>query len=294
MDKIKTLKLILQETEGLSRDKLFVLGLGAQRCGSTWIGGYLRNHPEFYMSTPKEMHIFDALKKEGKHPLLRKSIDNKYFELTTEQKDILRIIKGEKKYFEYFDERLKSSHTAFGEITPEYSLLDQQFLKIIGESHPNLRCFVSLRRPIGRYLSALSYFGRNRPKFDIEKNYLEGLNKKLFCHHTRYTLNIKNLLSVVPKEQICFLFYEDLFSGTIQTLFRLCDHLEISRVPPEEINFSLTREVNNTSPQAELRPPNHEEMKTIYKRFESEYKDLSSLISKRLPESWNQDTANYG
>ena len=293
-NKITTLKLVLEQTDGIAKDKLFGLGLGAQRCGSTWIGKYLSNHPEFYISSIKEMHIFDALRKQRKHPLLRKFNENEAFQLQPDQQDILKIYEGKKKYYEYFDEKIESSHTAFGEITPEYSLLGKQFLKIVEESHPNIRYFVSLRRPIGRYLSALSYYGRNRPKFNIEKNYVQGLKKKLFCHYTRYTLNIKNLLSVVPKEKIFFFFYEDLFNGTTDTLFELCNHLEISKIAPENINLSLSNIVNNTNSNDKLRKPNHEEMKAIYTKFQSEYKDLSSLISKRLPDSWDNDTANYG
>lgn len=294
LNKITNLKLCLEQTDGIAKDKLFGLGLGAQRCGSTWIGKYLNNHPEFYISSTKEMHIFDALRHQRKHPLLRKFNENEKYQLQPDQEDILKIYQGKKKYYEYFDERIKVSHTAFGEITPEYSLLGKQFLKIIEESHPNIRYFVSLRRPISRYLSALSYYGRNRPKFNIEKNYTQGLKKKLFCHYTRYTLNIENLFSIVPKEKIHFLFYEDLFNGTTDTLFELCDHLEISRVEPESIDLSLSKIVNNTDSHAKLREPNHEEMKAIYSKFHKEYKNLSSLIEKKLPDSWNNDIANYG
>ena len=133
-NKITTLKLVLEQTDGIAKDKLFGLGLGAQRCGSTWIGKYLSNHPEFYISSIKEMHIFDALRKQRKHPLLRKFNENEAFQLQPDQQDILKIYEGKKKYYEYFDEKIESSHTAFGEITPEYSLLGKQFLKIIEEA----------------------------------------------------------------------------------------------------------------------------------------------------------------
>ena len=294
LDKLTTLKLALEQTDGIAKDKLFGLGLGAQRCGSTWIGKYLSNHPEFYISSTKEMHIFDALRHQRKHPLLRKFNESEKFRLQPDQEDILEIYQGKKKYYAYFDERIETRHTAFGEITPEYSLLGKQFLKVIEESHPNIRYFVSLRRPISRYLSALSYYGRNRPKFNIEKNYIQGLKKKLFCHYTRYTLNIENLFSIVPKEKIHFLFYEDLFNGTTDTLFGLCDHLKISKIAPEKIDLSLSKIVNNTDSRAKIRKPNHEEMKAIYNKFQSEYKNLSSLIAMQLPESWERDTATYG
>ena len=278
----------------MAQDKVFGLGLGAQRCGSTWIGKYLNNHPEFYICSTKEMHIFDTVKKEKDHPLLRNVGEPKGPQLDQDQRDLVQISQGEKQYFDFFEERLEASHTAFGEITPEYSLLGQKFLKIIGESHNKLRIFVSLRRPVGRYLSALTYYGRKRSKFNVEQNYLKGLNKKLFCHYTRYTLNIKNLLSVVPKEKIYFFFYEDLFNGTNDTLFELCNHLNISSIKPEDIELSLSKVVNNTTSKTDVRPPNEDELKSIYAKFESEYNNLSALISKKLPEAWLKDISNYG
>lgn len=240
------------------------------------------------------MHIFDTIKNQKDHPLLRKARVNQNFKLTNDQKEIVKISEGDKGYFEFFEERLENHHKAFGEITPEYSLLGQKFLQAIGESHNNIRLFISLRRPIGRYLSALTYYARQRPKFDLEGHYLKGLNKKLFCHYTRYTQNIENLLSVIPKEKIFFFFYEDLFNGSNDTLFELCNHLGISKVSPESIDLSLNNIVNKTTSKEDIRKPNQDEMKAIYKKFETEYTNLSSLISKPLPEAWLEDSANFG
>ena len=236
------------------------------------------------------MHIFDTIWKEKNHPLfIRNKIASKKI-----HQDILKVSQQEKSYYEFFDEYLNPEIRAFGEITPEYSLLGQKFLKLIGESHPNIRLFVSLRRPVGRYLSALTYYGRLRPKFNLEKNYLNGLNMKLFCHYTRYTLNIRNLLAVVPREKICFLYYEELFNGTTDALFDLCDHLQIARVAPEDISLPQSKIINKTSTKSNIRKPNAEEMQAIYKKFEEEYIKLPELISKPLPQSWKNDLMNYG
>ena len=117
------------------------------------------------------MHIFDTVRREKDHPLLRNVGKPGGPKLNQDQTDLVQITQGKKQYFEFFEKRLEASHTAFGEITPEYSLLGKKFLKIIGESHTKLRIFVSLRRPVGRYLSALTYYGRKRPKFNEEQKY---------------------------------------------------------------------------------------------------------------------------
>ena len=290
MDKHALLKATLRNTGGPSQEKLFGLGLGAQRCGSTWLGKYLNNHPEFYIPPIKEMHIFDTISREKKHPLSKK----KQVIIHQTHQDILKISEQEKGYYEFFDENLRPEIRAFGEITPEYSLLSQKFLESIANSHPNTRIFVSLRRPIGRYLSALTYYGRLRPKFNLEKNYLKGLRKKLFCHYTQYTVNITNLLAVVPREKICFLFYEDLFNGTTDALFSLCDHLQIKKINPEDLDLPQSKVINKTTCRSELRKPDDNELLAIYKKFEAEYTDLPKLIHKQLPQSWEDDRSNYG
>jgi len=38
----------------------FLLGVGAQRCGTTWLHRYLGQHPAVCISPCKELHVFDA------------------------------------------------------------------------------------------------------------------------------------------------------------------------------------------------------------------------------------------
>src|SRR6185312_14812353 len=45
--------------------KIFVLGVGAQRAGTSWLNSYLSSHPCVSMSQIKELHYFDALWSES-------------------------------------------------------------------------------------------------------------------------------------------------------------------------------------------------------------------------------------
>ena len=293
MSKISRLRLSLKKTGGISEQKCFGLGIGGQRCGSTWIGKYLSNHPDHCMSPIKEMHIFDTIHREKVHPLRRNKLDLSKADnqLKKSVTDIEKIIDGDMSYFRYFDERINNNHRSFGEITPEYSLLGNQFLEIIAASHGNIKLFMSLRCPTDRFLSALTYYGRKRPKFSIERHYRKGLQKKLFCNHTRYTANIKNILSHFPRENIYFFYYEDLFNGSTDTLFQLCDHLQIKRIHPKDNQLPYEKTINNTSKPSNTRRPNHEEMKAIYNQFRSEYEAIPDLIQQPLPQKWQEDIA---
>ena len=45
---------------GLS-DKTFLLGIGAQKAGTSWLYEYLARRDEIFMSPIKEMHVFDII-----------------------------------------------------------------------------------------------------------------------------------------------------------------------------------------------------------------------------------------
>jgi len=291
----KTEKLrVTLKSGGISKSKCFGLGLGAQRCGSTWLGQYLSRHPDYCMSPIKEMHIFDTIKSEKVHPLIKRAENYKnHRDIDQSRQKILKINNLELSYYQYFDKILKPSHSCFGEITPEYAKLGKSFFRKIFNSHPNVKFFISLRRPISRYLSALYYYSRKRPAFDVEKSYLKGLRRELFCSYTGYSAQIKKLLSVVPKERICFVYYEDLFNGCSDSLFEICDHLGIEKISPSSLDVSLERVVNKSSKKQERRLPTQAEMKRIFKRFESEYHLVSELISKPIPPSWQEDISAF-
>jgi hypothetical protein len=38
--------------------RTFLLGVGAQKAGTSWLYRYLKSHPEIFMSPIKEMHFF--------------------------------------------------------------------------------------------------------------------------------------------------------------------------------------------------------------------------------------------
>ncbi|NIJ43343.1 hypothetical protein FHS78_003657 [Parvibaculum indicum] len=42
-------------------NKCFILGVGAQKAGTSWLHDYLERRPEVFMPSPwKELHYFDA------------------------------------------------------------------------------------------------------------------------------------------------------------------------------------------------------------------------------------------
>ena len=103
-------KLLSLENKQISSKITFCLGVGAQRCGSTWLGKYLEYHPEFCMSPLKEMHVFDSIAFEKKKleinfkkSLIKREKMGQNNDLTSAIFDRVKINDGKLSYFEYFD-----------------------------------------------------------------------------------------------------------------------------------------------------------------------------------------------
>jgi len=102
------------------------LGLGAQRCGTTWIYECLREHPDVFMSQRKEINFFSDI------------YSNNYY-------------KGISWYSNFFiysnEEKIK------GEITPEYLLDDKAPIRI-ERNLGQIKFLVVVRNPVQRAFSA--------------------------------------------------------------------------------------------------------------------------------------------
>src|SRR5262245_35892061 len=102
------------------------LGLGGQRCGSTWLYDLLRSHPQIYIPYLKEIHFF---------------------------KDKTNYRRGLKWYEKFFpDEATASRYRAIGEITPNY--LDcSDCPERIAQIPSIIKFIVILRNPVDRVYS---------------------------------------------------------------------------------------------------------------------------------------------
>ena len=110
-----------------------LLGLGAQRAGTTWLDGVLRGHPDIFLpSRRKEVHFFD-----------------RYFQ------------RGVDWYSTYFPRiSLASDFKWIGEITPAY-LYDPSVPARILATLPDCHFIVTLRNPADRAYSQYCYKVRN-------------------------------------------------------------------------------------------------------------------------------------
>jgi len=119
-------------------DKRFLLGVGAQKAGTSWLYGMLRRRsPDFAHGFAKEYHVWDALSlPEGETIRARferstVAAIRKGFEHWSNSGDILRLhmYADPEYYFDYFAGLLaRSGARVTGDVSPEYAALTPETL----------------------------------------------------------------------------------------------------------------------------------------------------------------------
>ncbi|HZR06837.1 MAG TPA: sulfotransferase [Candidatus Udaeobacter sp.] len=135
------------------------LCVGAQKGGTSWLYHQLSLHPDFWMPPVKELHYFDALSKV-KRPNAPRCKDGR------DQWFLERITKlGAQSYIDLHGySRLFQPKTGLlaGDITPAYSLLNDELIEQIVSYFPNLKVIFLARDPVERAWSQLSMDARVR------------------------------------------------------------------------------------------------------------------------------------
>jgi len=251
--------------------KVFVLGVGAQRSGTSWLYTYLSSHRCVYMSEIKEIHYFNALWSEN-HRLyahnqftfalkrLASGIDRAGSRLSPEVATqgvraltdrVAMFEGGDKAYVDYFRRRVAPHHTHFGEITPAYSLLPVESFRHIRSLFANIKVIFLMRDPMRRIHSALHM--REAPnKQKANEAFLAALSDPSMLDRTRYDVTIANLRAVFPAEFLFFGFYETLFCDA--SIRSLCEFLGLAFKPGDYgryVNASAEQYVPLTADQIE-------------------------------------------
>ena len=232
--------------------KFFVLGVGAQKAGTTWLESQLSKTDFFSNSGIKEFHVFDKLATGTEHTKLTQKFNlNKHIKRRLKRGKLplihpltsMRI--SPSTYFDFFDYLyLKNpSVTHVGDITPSYSTLSPNLLSAIHDGLLqkgfNIKVIFLMRDPAERVWSQLRM--RHRYKYERtnqlttpkeELKQLKSFYKKQICEkRTRYEITSQNLESVFPSNNIFYGFYESIFCN--KEFDRLINFLECPNFKPD-------------------------------------------------------------
>lgn len=176
------------------------LGIGASKCGSTWIHEILKTHPHIYM------------------PTRRKEVN--YFNLDTNYE------KGKEWYQSYFpDLESASGYQAIGEFTPRYLCSSSKSAKRIAELGSVEKLILILRNPVDRAFSQYCHSLRAAHYTKPFEDYL--IDRPSIISEGFYAKNLLPFLEYYDRELICCLIFETAIKNVAHTKVQLASFLAV-------------------------------------------------------------------
>ncbi len=154
------------------------LGLGGNRCGSTWLAHNLARHEEVFLPRKKELHFFDKEYEKG---------------------------------LDYYESQFSgwAGEPAVGEVTPAYFYSDELAQRIKADL-PGVKLFVSLRNPVDR---AYSHYWRMIASgaLDESMTFEEALQEKeLILSNGENQRHLQRYYELFDAEDLLVLFFDDI------------------------------------------------------------------------------------
>lgn len=242
----------------------FLYCVGAQKAGTSWLAEQLRFHPDVAMPPIKEIRYFDSLYLHS----FEKVQEKKIAALTSKLKSIraeptgISFDKIEK--LRWFANYSLVSKEGFNDdwyvslfssldrsklicdVSPDYSLLLEDGVRHMRRCIPNAKILFIMRNPIDRIWSGTVYALRNAINKDVASVSRERIRKAAFStlqlRFSNYRRTITVYESIFGKENVHFLFYDDLRRDPLSFLSKFCDSMSLDFKP--EWFSKIEREVN--------------------------------------------------
>lgn len=274
--------------------RIFVIGVGAQKAGTTWLYDYLGRHPQIAMSPIKELHYFDAVHRPDIGAAwsedFRRELRQLLHRIASGQTapllqlhsliDRVRMDSDAWAYLEYFDRLATYGRRVTGEITPSYSVIPETgfaaMRALVAGSGAAPRVIFIMREPVERFWSQC----RMRAAVKGETRSAEQICDSAyqdpgFVDRARYDWTVERLQKAFPAEELLFLFYEQMFNDSV--IRQVCGFLEIDFAPA---NFG--QEINK-SPEAPLDAARQERIRGLLSPV---YDFVDVRFGASVPASW--------
>jgi hypothetical protein len=279
------------------------VGIGAQKCASTWLHRMLEAHPQVAVPEVKEIDFFSYRYDRGFQWYERCFVD---------------------------DEGSGKATQARGEISPSY-FCEPAVPERVASYMPEAKIIVSLRDPVQRALSNHRHEIRIGHLVGDDVSLERGLrNNPMYVEQGLYATHLKRWLKFFPRERILVVLMDDVEAdprGVCRTVYEFLG-VDASFVPPgvdERFNGSyatrsaaltrvkdtvyattrsrwlrwtwelasaaglkpLYRGLNVVPSEAVIPPPQAQTLTHLRERFEPEIRELETLLDRSLS-SWLQ------
>lgn len=209
------------------------LGIGAQKCATSWLHAALSQHPSVDFPGGKEIHFWNR-------PAGR---------------DLA-----------WYSQLFSSTTHVNGEITPAYGILPTNIIQNIHFAFPQLRLIYLIRNPIHRAWSA-ARMALTRAEMDLDEAsdqwFLDHFKSNGSLARGDYETCIRQWRAVYPANQLLIVTYESIQMRPTSVLTMCLKHLGLEDTSmhchPEELNKRVFE-----GPEMILRPQLLEALSLIY------------------------------
>lgn len=246
--------------------RLSFIVAGAQKCGTTALDYYLRQHPQVFLPRVKELHYFDNESVDWSAPDYRQ-------------------------YHEHFTEA--PQHALLGEATPIYSYWYPS-IERIKRYNSDIKLIILLRHPIER---AYSHWRMEKLRYTESSSFSESIRQGrdrvnqhaevAGCHRVYsyvergfYSEHLERIYRHFPKTQVLLIQQHKLKTQIVDTLDVICDFLSIDRFSsyPKEKEVFSKRNLLKTSINEDdivfLQALYSSELQTLKQRYGIQFPDL--------------------
>ena len=263
---------------------MFVLGIGAQKAGTTWLHEALSSSPDANFGPLKEYHILDAVHLETSRSHRVNLIERVAEKLNWSQSknDIVslryRMQRSTKTYATEFSNYLSNGATWTADITPAYSGLSHEVFEDVDREFSNLGIEVKIiflmRDPVERLKSQVRMrrnFRKTNSTGDLQEfseELKEFLDYDIPYQRGDYSRIVNSSVRAFGSDRVFFGLFETIFST--YEIDRLQQFL-CRQFPIPDFSNKVNASGSNLQIDTELE-------KEIAKRFESSYKSAAEIF----------------
>lgn len=249
------------------------IGIGAARSGTTWISEQLSLHPAVWIPSRKELHYWTREDKYKSPSFLgQRNIAVRYFFSHYSFDLWRRFIRAiGKSFIDMSANNLKWNLSYFlgrpnnewyaglfaghpgkitGEITPAYSLMDDDDVSDLVSAYPNIKAIIILRNPIERAWSTIQYHDKRKmiSIADMSREEIkEYLNKSQILERSDYLSIINRWSSRLAKNQLLIVYYDEISNDPAKLYAKLINFLDVDLEHFMGSNFA--KKVNASKPE---------------------------------------------
>ncbi|MEM8872173.1 MAG: sulfotransferase [Pseudomonadota bacterium] len=275
--------------------------IGAQKAGTSWLYGYLKDHPDCHMRSIKELHYFNLLGRGGQtdfHRRWRAAHDRLSARVASlpwyrgrdarrRLRDVVERLAMEEgragthqNYLSYLQSG-RGRRRLIADITPAYATLGQDTFAEMIALMPDVRILYILRDPVDRVWSQTRMIVRREGLADGAQAARAKVRR--FCQReldviwrrSEYARTLEDLGAAVPEDRLMVLFYEDLFSPA--SIQELCAFAGIRYKAPKPDNV-----VHGGIPLP-LHPEDRQRLAAVLR---DQYEACSARFGAALPARW--------